>query len=157
MFKSFLNPTGNVTVEKHNTKTGELESFERVSNLVVDTGLSHIADKMSDAGETAMDHILVGSDSATVTASDTDLGTLRWSKSATITQGTAGVTNRFVVAAIFDASEANTSGGYTYKEIAVKNTSAAGGIMLARALISDTDKAVSNTLTITWNFDFAAV
>lgn len=146
-----MNITSNVHV-LYKSADGEILNDYWLSNLVVASGVLYICDHMASAAITTMDHIAFGSVSASVSASDTALGTLTYAKTCETTIGTAG---RTIYTVSLTTAEGNCSGGYTLKEMAIQNHSSAGSIM-ARGILNDLDKTSNTTLDITWNVDYAA-
>jgi hypothetical protein len=125
---------------------GALRWRDNGENLVVTTGLNHIADQLSDQGETAMGYIAAGSDNTAPSAGQTALvSELARVATDSITQ-TGG--NTVVYAATFAAGTATG----TWEEAGIFNA-ATGGVMLNRWLtgtkVKNSDEAFEVTLTLT--------
>jgi len=130
-------------------KDGKVKQQKEVNNLIVDTGLNFICDRMKDATESVMSHMGVGSNSTAAAAGDTDLGTLLGSREAL--DSTTVTNNQIVFVASFEAND----GTGTIEEAGVFNA-ATGGTMLCRVLTGTITKSASDTLTITWTITLSA-
>ena len=129
-------------------KDGNIKETRDVKNLIVDTGLNFICDRMKD-DETAMTHMALGSGSTAAAAGDTTLGSQLGSRetldSATVTN------NQIVYVASFEANDA--TGAVT--ECGLFNAST-GGTMLCRTVFSVVNKAADDTLTVNWTITLTA-
>ena len=129
-------------------KNGNVKSEQKVKNLIVDTGLNFICDRMKD-DETAMTHMALGSGTTAAAAGDTSLESQLGSRealdSATVTN------NQIVYIASFEAGDA--TGAVT--ECALFNA-ASGGTMLCRTVFSVVNKAADDTLTVNWTITLTA-
>ena len=129
-------------------KDGNIKETRDVKNLIVDTGLNFICDRMKD-DETAMTHMALGSGSTAAAAGDTTLGSQLGSRealdSATVTN------NQIVYVASFEAGDA--TGAVT--ECGLFNAST-GGTMLCRTVFSVVNKAADDTLTVNWTITLTA-
>jgi hypothetical protein len=129
-------------------KNGNVKSEQKVKNLIVDTGLNFICDRMKD-DETAMTHMALGSGTTAAAAGDTSLQSQLGSRealdSATVTN------NQIVYIASFEAGDA--TGAVT--ECALFNA-ASGGTMLCRTVFSVVNKAADDTLTVNWTITLTA-
>lgn len=129
-------------------KDGNVKSEQKVKNLIVDTGLNFICDRMKD-DETAMTHMALGSGTTAAAAGDTALGTQLGSRelldSSTVTN------NQIVYVASFEAGDA--TGAVT--EAGIFNA-ASGGTMLCRTVFSVVNKAADDTLTVNWTITLTA-
>jgi len=113
-----------------------------LDNLVVNTGLAWIAQRLTDsATPAAMSHMAMGSGSATALAANTALTTeaARVALSAT----TAGAVTTF--SATFAPGLATGSVG----ELGIFNA-AAGGVMLNRVAFPAQTKGAADTVGVTW-------
>ena len=129
-------------------KNGNVKSEQKVKNLIVDTGLNFICDRMKD-DETAMTHMALGSGTTAAAAGDTSLesqlGSRELLDSATVSNNTITYT------ASFEASDA--TGAVT--EAAIFNA-ASGGTMLCRVTFSVVNKAADDTLSVNWQLTLTA-
>lgn len=129
-------------------KDGNVKDERHIENLIVDTGLNFICDRMKD-DETAMTHMALGSGSTAAAAGDTALGTQLGSRelldSSTVTN------NQIVYVASFEAGDA--TGAVT--EAGIFNA-ASGGTMLCRTVFSVVNKAADDTLTVNWTITLTA-
>ena len=129
-------------------KDGKVKDQRTVKNLVVDTGLAYIADRMADAAESAMSHMAVGTGSTAAAAGDTTLGTEAGRTSLTSTTQT---NEDVVYIATFSAG----TGTGALTEAGLFNAASAG-TMLCRTIFSTVNKGASDSLQITWTVSMAA-
>jgi len=142
MFKEDVSKaTGKLTIEIKNDKGIVVETKE-VKNLVVDAGLAYIANRMKDASATAMTHMGIGTGSTAAAAGDTTLGT----ESARVALTSTTVTANAVA---FVASFAAGTGTGAIAEAGILNANASG-TLLCRTVFSVVNKAVTDSMTITW-------
>lgn len=129
-------------------KDGNIKDERNIKNLIVDTGLNFICDRMKD-DETAMTHMALGSGTTAAAAGDTSLesqlGSRELLDSSTVTN------NQIVFISSFEAGDA--TGGVT--EAAIFNA-ASGGTMLCRTVFSVVNKAADDTLTVNWTITLTA-
>ena len=118
------------------------------SNLVVDTGLNFIVDRMKD-DETVMTHMGVGTGTTAPTASDTTLETQLGNRELI---ETSTVTNNSILyRSVFEAGD--STGQLT--EAAIFNAST-GGTMLCRVSFDAIDKQANDSLAIKWTISLSA-
>lgn len=130
---------------------GLLRCCEEWPNLVVNTGLYHIADQMSDQGNAAMTHMAVGTGTTAAAASDTALVTeLDRNALDSTTQGSGASANQVTYVCTWAAGDG--TGALT--EAAIFN-GAAAGTMLCRSVFSVKNKGAGDTMTITWTLTFS--
>lgn len=119
-------------------------------NLVVTTGLSHIADQLSDQGEGAMSHMAAGSDNTAPAAGQTALLSQLGSRVALdSTTQTGG--NTVVYVCTFGPGAATG----TWEEVGIFNASTSG-IMLDRLLTGTKVKAAAETFEVTITLTISA-
>jgi len=129
-------------------QNGNVKDQRKVNNLVVDTGLAYIADRMADAAESAMSHMAVGTGSTAAASGDTTLET----EAGRVALTSTTQTNEDVVyVATFSAGTA--TGALT--EAGILNA-ASGGTLLCRTVFSTVNKGASDSLQITWTVSMAA-
>lgn len=141
---------------KHNVhiqlfdKDGKLKEERKVHNLVVNTGLAHIADQLSSSpGQGAMSHMAIGTGATAAAAGDTTLQT-ELDRNALTSRTDAGAVTTYVGTwAAGDGTGAITESG-------IFNASSSG-TMLARVVFSVINKGAADTLVITHTLTFAAV
>lgn len=129
-------------------KDGNVKDERHIENLIVDTGLNFICDRMKD-DETAMTHMALGSGSTAAAAGDTALGTQLGSREAL--DSSTVTNNQIVYVASFEAGDA--TGAVT--EAGIFNA-ASGGTMLCRTVFSVVNKAADDTLTVNWTITLTA-
>jgi len=118
------------------------------SNLVVDTGLNFIVDRMKD-DETVMTHMGVGTGTTAPIASDTTLETQLGNRERI---ETSTVTNNTILyRSVFEAGD--STGQLT--EAAIFNAST-GGTMLCRVTFDAIDKQADDSLAIKWTISLSA-
>lgn len=129
-------------------KNGNVKDERTIKNLIVDTGLNFICDRMKD-DETAMTHMALGSGSTAAAAGDTTLGTQLGSREAL--DSSTVTNNQIVYVASFEAGDA--TGAVT--EAGIFNA-ASGGTMLCRTVFAVVNKAADDTLTVNWTITLTA-
>lgn len=120
-------------------------------NLVVTSGLDHIADQLSDQGENVMSHMAGGSDNTAPAAGQTALLSQLGSRVAFDSKTQTGG-NTVVYVATFGAGVATG----TWEEVGIFNNSA-GGQMLDRLLTGTKVKAAAETFEVTITLTISAV
>jgi hypothetical protein len=129
-------------------KNGNIKDERLIENLIVDTGLNFICDRMKD-DETAMTHMALGSGSTAAAAGDTTLGSQLGSREAL--DSSTVTNNQIVYVSSFEAGDA--TGAVT--EAGIFNA-ASGGTMLCRTVFSVVNKAADDTLTVNWTITLTA-
>ena len=126
---------------------GRVKRDVATKNLVVNTGLYHIADQLADSGEAAMSHMAVGTGTTQPAAGDTQLGNQLEDRHAftSKTQGSGSAANKVTYIAEWAAGHA--TGAIT--EAGIFNSDSAGQ-MLCRAVFAVINKGSSDTMTLTW-------
>jgi hypothetical protein len=129
-------------------KNGNVKEERNIQNLIVDTGLNFICDRMKN-DETAMTHMALGSGTTAPAAGDTSLesqlGSRELLDSSTVTN------NQIVYISSFEATEATGA----VSEAAIFNA-ASGGTMLCRVTFSVVNKAADDVLSINWTITLTA-
>jgi len=137
MIKEALKVKGRVKVALNDVVVQEID------NLVVNTGLAFITSRMTDATDSVMSHMAVGSGSTAASAGDTTLGSEEGRVALTSTTDSTG---QIVYVATFGAGTATAS----LQEAGLFNASSAG-TMLCRTLFSGAvTKGINDSMTITW-------
>lgn len=146
--KSPSKVTDNVKVQLFD-KNGKLKEERSIHNLVVNTGLAHIADQLSASpGDSAMSHMAIGTGTTAAAAGDTALETeLDRNALDSATDSGAVVT--------YQATWAAGDGTGAITEAGILNNSS-GGTLLARAVFAVINKGASDSLVITWTLTVAA-
>lgn len=136
--------TGRVTF-KHMNAAGEVISEQTVENLVVTTGLNHIAARMATTGQpTQMTHMALGASSTAAALSDTALGSSLGRVALTTAGGTPS-NNKVSYVATFGAGVATGA----VVEAGIFNAST-NGTMLCRTTFPVINKASTDSLAVTW-------
>jgi hypothetical protein len=125
---------------------GRLKDEFTTHNLVVNTGLYHIADQLSDRGEAAISHMAIGTGTTVPAAGDTALASeLDRNALTSKTQGTGASANK--VTYVADWAAGDGTGAIT--EAGIFNSTSAGQ-MLCRATFPVKNKGAGDTMTLTW-------
>ena len=141
---STMKATGRVKLQLISPE-GTIKEEQEVKNLVVDTGLDHIAARMVDSGiPTEMSHMEVGDDNTAAAAGDTALVSAIVGSRVALTSTT--VTDN-AIEYIGDFPAGTGTGAIV--EAGVFNASS-GGTLLCRTVFSVVNKAADDTLKITW-------
>lgn len=129
-------------------KNGNVKEERKINNLIVDTGLNFICDRMKD-DETAMTHMALGSGTtapaAGNTALESQLGSREALDSSTVTN------NQIVYISSFEAGDATGA----VSEAGIFNA-ASGGTMLCRVTFAVVNKAADDVLSINWTITLTA-
>lgn len=137
--------TGEVTF-RHYNPAGELISEQTVKNLIVTTGLYHIAARMANTGTpTQMTHMALGSSSTTPALADTALGAQLGTRAALSVAGGTPANNTITYSATFAAGVATGA----VVEAGIFNASTAG-VMLCRTTFPVINKNSGDSLAVTW-------
>jgi hypothetical protein len=129
-------------------ENGNIKDERKIHNLVVNTGLAHIADQLSSSpGQTAMSHMAIGTGTTAADAADTTLET-ELDRNALTSNTDSGA----VVTYVGDWAAGDGTGAIT--EAGILNNSS-GGTLLARSVFSVVNKGASDTLQITWTLTFS--
>lgn len=129
-------------------KDGNVKDERNIKNLIVDSGLNFICDRMKN-DETAMTHMALGSGSTAAAAGDTSLGSQLGSREALDSDTVSSNTITYV--ASFEAGDA--TGAVT--EAGIFNA-ASGGTMLCRTVFSVVNKGADDSLSVTWTITLTA-
>ncbi len=129
-------------------KNGNVKEERNIQNLIVNTGLNFICDRMKN-DETAMSHMGLGSGTTAPAAGDTSLESQLGSRedldSSTVTN------NQIVYISSFEAGDATGA----VSEAAIFNA-LSGGTMLCRVTFSVVNKAADDVLSINWTITLTA-
>jgi hypothetical protein len=129
-------------------KDGNVKDERNIKNLIVDSGLNFICDRMKN-DETAMTHMALGSGSTAAAASDTSLGSQLGSREAldsdTVSSNTITYTSSFEAG---DATGAVTEAGIF--------NATSGGTMLCRTVFAVVNKSADDSLSVTWTITLTA-
>ena len=123
---------------------GSIKEDKTVKNLVVDTGLNFIVNRMKDATASVMSHMSLGTGTTAAAAADTTLQTELAGARVALTS-TSVTANQITYIASFAAGVG--TGAVT--ESGIFNN-ASGGTMLCRTVFAAVNKDVNDTLSITW-------
>lgn len=126
---------------------GRIKGRRHVENLVVNTGLYHIMDRLADSqDEAAMGWAAVGNDNTAAIAGDTALlGELGRVALTSKVQGTGGNANQVTYSATVPAG----TGTGTIVEAGILNANS-GGILLARSVFAPIVKGAGDAIDINW-------
>lgn len=137
----------NVKVELFD-EFGNLKEVREIHNLVVTTGLQHIADQLSSSpGGSAMSHMGIGTGATAAALGDTTLQT-ELDRNALTSRTDAGAVITYV------GSWAAGDGTGAITESGIFNASSSG-TLLARSVFSVVNKAAADTLVITHTITFS--
>lgn len=144
--EQFFQIRGDVNIVRRNSE-GKVTAKRLIRNLVVNTGLYHIADRLEDSpDETAMGYCAIGSDNTAPAAGDTALASEVGRVALTSkVQGTGGNANQVTYSATFPAG----TGTGTIVEAGILNAAAAG-VMLARSIFAAIVKGAGDAIDTQW-------
>lgn len=129
-------------------KDGNVKDERNIKNLIVDSGLNFICDRMKN-DETAMTHMALGSGTTAAAAGDTSLESQLGSREALDSDTVSS--NTITYTASFEAGDA--TGAVT--EAGIFNA-ASGGTMLCRTVFAVVNKSADDSLSVTWQISLTA-
>lgn len=129
-------------------KDGNVKDERNIKNLIVDSGLNFICDRMKN-DETAMTHMALGSGSTAAAAGDTSLGSQLGSREALDSDTVSS--NTITYTSSFEAGDATGS----VTEAGIFNA-ASGGTMLCRTVFAVVNKGADDSLSVTWTITLTA-
>ena len=127
---------------------GTVRDERHIPNTVTALGDAHVADQLSDQGDSAMSHMAVGTGTPTATALQTEID--RNALDST-TQGTAGDDNDVIFVCTWAAGDG--TGALT--EAGIFNDASAG-TMFVSSSFGAINKGAADSLEITWTVTFGA-
>jgi len=131
---------------------GSIKDSRQIQNLVVNAGLAYIISRMVGTAKNVMSHMAVGSGTAAAAAGNTALGSQLGSRVSLDSTTIAGSNNEKVVyVATFGAGV----GTGAVSEAGVFNAGTSGD-MLCRTTFGVVNKAVDDTMQITWTITLSA-
>jgi len=144
---------GDVDLILRDQATGAIKGRRHVRNLVVNTGLYHIADGLADTPtDSDMGWAALGSINTAPIATDTTLfGELGRVALTSKIQGTGGSANQVTYNATFPAGTATG----TIVEAGIFNANS-GGVMLARSIFSPIVKGSGDAIDLSWILSISA-
>lgn len=152
--EGFLKFRGDVDITVIDEKTGQIKGKRLIRNLVVNTGLYHIADRLQDApvDEAAMGWAAIGTNNTAATAVDNallaEVGRVALTSKI---QGTGGNANQLTYSATVPAG----TGTGTIVEAGLFNA-ISGGVMLARSIFAPIVKGSGDAIDISWVLTLSA-
>tara|TARA_R110001606_G_scaffold74779_1_gene173411 strand:- start:7889 stop:8338 length:450 start_codon:yes stop_codon:yes gene_type:complete len=143
MINDKMQVTGDVTLTLTDEK-GNLKARQEIKNLVVNTGLTFISQRMIGTSQAVMSHMALGSGTNAAAAGDTALQTQVGNREAldTAVSDSPGVITYTSTFEPGDATGALTEAG-------IFNASTSGN-MLCRTKFDVVNKSSTDTLAITW-------
>jgi hypothetical protein len=127
---------------------GSVKADDTHENLVTNAGRQHLIDRLQGTSSAVADYIAIGTSSTAAAAGDTTLVAEVARAQGTLSQPDAH-TDRCVYT--FPAG----TGTGTIREVGRLNASS-GGTLMGRAVVADKIKGAGDTLTITYDFLYAA-
>ena len=151
MFNENLKLSGELSIVLKD-KDGNIKDQRELKNLVVNAGLAFIISRMAGTAKAVMSHMALGSGTTAAAAGQTDLVTLLGAREGLDSTTILGSNNEKIqYVSSFEAGDA--TGACT--EAGIFNAST-GGDMLCRTVFPVVNKAVDDTMAITWTITLAA-
>jgi hypothetical protein len=145
-----VNVSANVQVTIQDAATGAIVAQQEHKNLVVSGGLDLIRDLLDGDAVAGLTHFAVGTDTGTVSATQTSLGDEKFRD--TVTQRTSNA-QQLVVSYYLASGSANSN---TLSEAGLFNDASAG-TMFARVLLSPAVvKTAAVAVTFNWTINLGA-
>jgi hypothetical protein len=141
-----INVCGNVKIELYD-KHGHIKTIVNKSNLVVDTGLNILAERLGGSGQNPVSHMAIGTGDTSPVSGDATLET-ELARSAFGTNSATAETANY--SASFDAGV----GTGLIAEAGIFNA-ASSGSMFSRVTFTPIDKTATDSLVIYWAITFA--
>jgi hypothetical protein len=143
-FKNNMKATGTLHIVVRDQDDNVIQDVI-TTNLVVDSGLDYIAERMKDTGQpNEMSHMAIGTDATAAAAGDTALGA-EVGRVALATAGGTVTSNAVEYVATFPAG----TGTGSIVEAGVLNAGT-GGDLLCRSDFGIVTKGASDSMSITW-------
>lgn len=150
MLKDKVQALGTLVIELFD-QNGMLKERHELKNLVVNTGLAFMAQRLIGT-PTAMSHMGIGTSSTSPAGAQTDLlastARVALTSSTNITTTVTNDTARFI------ATFGSGVGTGAIQEAGIFNAST-GGTMLNRTVFAVVNKGALDSMTITWDVKFA--
>ena len=130
-------------------QSGKVKERRKEKNLIVNTGLNAILDRLVGTSEAVMSHMGLGSSSTAAAAGQTALVSQLGSREAIDSSTVTGSSVAYVCT--FEAGDATG----TITEAGIFNA-ASGGTMLCRSVFSSITKGANDSLNVTWTITVTA-
>ncbi len=130
-------------------RNGKIKERRKERNLIVNTGLNAILDRLVGTSEAVMSHMGLGSSSTAAAAGQTALVSQLGSREAIDSSTVTGSSVAYVCT--FEAGDATG----TITEAGIFNASS-GGTMLCRSVFSSITKGANDSLNVTWTITVTA-
>ena len=130
-------------------ESGKVKERRKEKNLIVNTGLNAILDRLVGTSEAVMSHMGLGSSSTAAAAGQTALVSQLGSREALDSSTVTGSSVAYVCT--FEAGDATG----TITEAGIFNASS-GGTMLCRSVFSSITKGANDSLNVTWTITVTA-
>ncbi len=130
-------------------KDGNIKEKRNHRNLVVNTGLNAILDRLIGTSEAVMSHMALGSSTTAAAAGQTDLVSILGTREALDSSTVTGSSVAYVCT--FEAGDATG----TVTEAGIFNASSSG-TMLCRSVFSAITKGANDSLNVTWTITVTA-
>ena len=130
-------------------QSGKVKERRTEKNLIVNTGLNAILDRLVGTSEAVMSHMGLGSSSTAAAAGQTALVSQLGSREAIDSSTVTGSSVAYVCT--FEAGDATG----TITEAGIFNA-ASGGTMLCRSVFSSITKGANDSLNVTWTITVTA-
>ena len=127
----------------------QVKERRKEKNLIVNTGLNAILDRLVGTSEAVMSHMGLGSSSTAAAAGQTALVSQLGSREAIDSSTVTGSSVAYVCT--FEAGDATG----TITEAGIFNA-ASGGTMLCRSVFSSITKGANDSLNVTWTITVTA-
>lgn len=151
MFKENLKLSGELSIVLKD-KDGNVKDTREVKNLVVNTGLAFIINRMIGTDKAVMSHMALGSGTTAAAAGQTDLVSMLGAREAIDSTTILGANNE-KVRYVCNFEPGDGTGAVT--ESAIFNASSSGD-MLCRTVFDVVNKAADDTMAITWTITLSA-
>lgn len=133
---------------------GNIKDTRKISNLIVNSGISFITSRMAGTAKSVMSHMAVGSNAVSVQPTQTDIQTILGSRVLLLVNGGTPLPSSINYACEFNSS---ISTGLVAEAAIFNSGTAATGDMLCRTIFTAINKTATDSMIVNWNIYPVAV
>ena len=133
---------------------GNIKDTRKISNLIVNTGISFIISRMAGTAKGVMSHMALGSNAVSVQPTQTDIQTILGSRVPLLVNGGTLLSTSINYACEFNST---ISTGLVAEAAIFNSGTAATGDMLCRTVFTAINKIATDSLIVNWNIYPVAV
>lgn len=153
MIKETIKLSGNVTLILIDSN-GNIKHTRKISNLVVNSGITFIASRMAGTAKSVMTHMALGSNAVSAQPTQTDIQTILGSRVPLLVNGGTPSSSSINYSCEFNSG---ISTGLVAEAAIFNSGTAATGDMLCRIVFTAINKIATDSLIVNWNINLVAV